>query len=65
MARYRIDCRDYPADGTGCTVALSADSKQELVEAVIQHGTHVHGYADTPEFRQQLIEGCKEGESSG
>lgn len=60
MARYYIDCRDYPPDGTNCTVALSADSKEELVEAAIQHGVHVHGYADTDELRQELIQGAKE-----
>jgi len=42
-------------------VALSADSKEELIEAVVQHGTHVHGYEDTPEFREKLFQGCKEG----
>jgi predicted small metal-binding protein len=61
MARYYIDCRDYPPDGTNCTVALSANSKAELIEAVVQHGTHVHGYEDTPEFRQELMDHCKEG----
>lgn len=61
MARYYIDCRDYPPDGTNCTVALSADSREELVEACVQHGTAVHGYEDTPEFRQELLDNCKEG----
>jgi predicted small metal-binding protein len=61
MARYYIDCRDYPSDGTNCTVALSANSRDELIEAVVQHGTHVHGYEDTPEFRQELKKNCKEG----
>ena len=62
MKRYYIDCRDYPSD-VKCTVALSADTKEELLEAVVQHGTKVHGYEDTPEFRGQIVKGFKEGSS--
>ena len=54
MKRYFIDCRKHPSD-VKCTVALSADTKEELLEAVVQHGTKVHGYEDTPEFREQVV----------
>jgi predicted small metal-binding protein len=60
MSRYYIDCRDYPGD-VKCSVALSADTKEELLEAVIQHGAKVHGYEDTPEFRDEIMQGFKEG----
>ena len=60
MARYYIDCRDYPSD-INCTVALSADSKEELLQAVVEHGTKVHGYEDTPEFRKEVMDSFKEG----
>jgi predicted small metal-binding protein len=60
MARYYIDCRDYPSD-INCSVALSADSKEELLEAVVQHGTSVHGYDDTQEFRETIVKEFKEG----
>ncbi len=60
MARYYIDCRDYPSD-INCSVALSADSKEELLEAVIQHGTKVHGYEDSADFREQITTQFKEG----
>lgn len=60
MARYYIDCRDYPSD-KNCSVALSADSKEELLQAVIQHGTKVHGYEDTADFREQMMGVFKEG----
>ncbi len=60
MNRYFIDCRDYPSDAK-CTVALSSDTKEELLEAVVQHGTKVHGYKDTPEFREQIVKEFKEG----
>jgi predicted small metal-binding protein len=60
MARYYIDCRDYPSD-INCSVALSADSKEELLEAVIQHGTRVHDYEDSADFREQIQKEFKEG----
>lgn len=60
MPRYSIDCRDHPSD-TKCSVALSADSKEELLAAVVQHGTTVHNYEDTPEFRKNIVQAFKEG----
>jgi predicted small metal-binding protein len=60
MARYYIDCRDYPGD-VKCSVALSADTKEELLEAVVQHGGKVHGYEDTSEFRKNIVKEFKEG----
>lgn len=60
MGRKYIDCRDYPGDHK-CTVALSADTEDELLEAVVQHGTKVHGYEDTPEWREQVRQGMKDG----
>jgi predicted small metal-binding protein len=59
MKRYFIDCRKHTSD-VKCTVALSADTKEELLEAVVQHGTKVHGYEDTPEFREQVVKGFTE-----
>jgi predicted small metal-binding protein len=60
MARKYIDCRDHPGD-VKCTVALSADTEEELMEAVVQHGKTVHGYEDTPEFRDIVRKGMKAG----
>ncbi len=60
MKRYFIDCRDYPSD-VNCSVALSANTKGELLEAVVQHGTTVHHYEDTPEFREKIVLEFKEG----
>jgi len=53
MIRKYIDCREYPSD-IGCTVAISADTDEELLEAAVQHAVSVHGHEDTPELRQQL-----------
>jgi predicted small metal-binding protein len=53
MARQYIDCRDYPSE-MNCTVLMSADSADELLEAAVQHAVAVHGHADTPELRATL-----------
>lgn len=60
MARKYIDCREYPSE-SHCTVAISADSEEELLEAAVQHGAAVHQHEDTPEFRQQLRGLIREG----
>jgi len=48
-----IDCRDYPSE-MNCTVAISADSKTELIDAAVQHAVAVHRHQDTPELRAQI-----------
>ncbi len=53
MPRLYIDCREFPSD-INCSVAISADSEEELLNAAVQHAVAVHGHDDTPEFRQQL-----------
>jgi len=60
MGRKYIDCREYPSE-MNCTLAISADSEEELLEAAVQHGVAVHKHEDSPEFRQQLRELFKEG----
>jgi predicted small metal-binding protein len=60
MARKYIDCREHAGD-TKCSVAISADTDDELLEAVIQHVKVVHGFEDTPEVRKELKNGFKEG----
>jgi predicted small metal-binding protein len=42
-------------------VAISADSREELLEAAVQHATSVHEHVDTPELREELLKGIKEG----
>lgn len=64
MPRRYIDCREYPSDSK-CTLALSADSEDELLEAAVQHAVAVHGHEDTPAFRQQLRQLLKPGSPAG
>ena len=58
MARMFVDCRDYPSE-TNCTVAIPADTKNELVEAAVQHAVAVHGHHDSPQLRDQLAKMIK------
>jgi predicted small metal-binding protein len=60
MTRKYIDCREFPSE-SNCSIALSADSDKELLEAAVQHAVTVHKHDDTPEFRQQLQSLFKEG----
>jgi predicted small metal-binding protein len=53
MTRKYIDCREYPSE-MNCSVALSADSDKELLEAAVQHAVSVHRHEDSPELRSQL-----------
>ena len=53
MSRKYIDCREFPSE-TNCTVALSADNEDELLNAAVQHAVSVHKHDDSPELRQQL-----------
>jgi predicted small metal-binding protein len=64
MGRKYIDCRDYPSESK-CTVAISADSESELLEAAVQHAVKVHGHEDTNAFRMQLRQAIKDGAPAG
>lgn len=60
MTRKYIDCREFPSE-SHCTVALSADSDQELLEAAVQHAVTVHHHEDSPQLRQQISQLFREG----
>ncbi|MCA8066151.1 DUF1059 domain-containing protein [Burkholderia sp. AU31624] len=53
MSRRYIDCREFPS-ATNCSVAISADSDNELLEAAVQHAVQVHQHTDSAELRTQL-----------
>ncbi|MBV9719430.1 MAG: DUF1059 domain-containing protein [Candidatus Eremiobacteraeota bacterium] len=59
MARKSIDCREYPSE-SNCTVSISADGDDELVEAAAQHASSVHKHTDSPELRNWLRSAMKE-----
>jgi predicted small metal-binding protein len=58
MARVFVDCRDYPSE-MNCTVAIFADTREELVDAAVQHAVAVHGHHDSPQLREELAKMIK------
>ena len=63
MNRKYIDCREFPSE-INCTVAISADTDKELIEAAVQHAVAVHSHQDTAELREQIRQSMKEDSSS-
>jgi predicted small metal-binding protein len=53
-----VDCRDYPSE-MNCTIAISADTQKELLEAAVQHAVAVHGHQDSSELRHELAKMIK------
>jgi predicted small metal-binding protein len=60
MARKVIDCRQFPSE-KNCTVAIAADTTDELLEVATRHAVDTHGHADSPELREQIRQSIKEG----
>lgn len=60
MTRKYIDCREFPSD-MHCSIAISADSDDELLDAAVQHAVAVHRHDDTPELRGLLKQHFREG----
>jgi hypothetical protein len=44
-----------------CTIALSADTKEELLQTFAEQRIKVHGFDNTPEFREIILKEFKEG----
>ena len=57
--RKFIDCREYPSE-MNCTLALTADSEKELLEAAVQHAVAVHGHKE-PEMLIAFLAAVKSG----
>lgn len=60
MTRKFIDCREFPSD-MHCSVAISADSEDELLKVAVEHAVSAHGHQDTAELRTQLRQLFKDG----
>ena len=60
MSRKYIDCREFPSESK-CTVAISADTEKELLDAATQHAVAVHGHKDSPQMRAALKNLFKDG----
>ena len=64
MARKFVDCREIPSE-MNCTIAISADSEDEVLEAAVQHAVAVHGHDDDAELRAAIRSGIREGTPAG
>lgn len=60
MTRRYIDCREVPSDKQ-CSIAIAADTEDELLEAAVQHAVTVHRHQDSPELRGLLRQHFREG----
>jgi predicted small metal-binding protein len=58
--RKFVDCREIPSE-MNCTVAISADTEEEVLEAAVQHAMAVHGHEDNAELRDMVRSGIREG----
>ena len=59
MSRKLIDCRDFPSESK-CTIAIAADTEDEILDVAVAHAEKKHGHADTAELRNELRQGIKE-----
>jgi predicted small metal-binding protein len=50
--RKSIDCRDYPSE-KNCSLKISG-TKQEVLDAAVQHAVSAHGHKDSAELRNQI-----------
>jgi predicted small metal-binding protein len=53
MIRKYIDCRTVPSE-KHCTVEISADTEQEVLDVAVLHAVRDHQHEDTPEFREAI-----------
>jgi predicted small metal-binding protein len=53
MGRQAMDCRLIPSE-VPCTLLISADDEDELLDASVVHAVSVHQHEDTPELREML-----------
>ena len=60
MGRKFIDCREFPSE-MNCTLALSADNEDELLEAAVQHAITVHGHEDTSDLHAMIQTTMRDG----
>ena len=50
--RKSIDCRDYPSE-KNCSLKISG-TKDEVLDAAVQHAVSARGHDNTPELREQI-----------
>ena len=60
--RRVIDCRDHRE--SNCSLAMSGDNANEVIELAVLHATTYHGYQDNEELRKILRAMMKDEEEA-
>ncbi len=60
MSFYYLVCRNR-SNGSKCSMTFSAESKEEVLKAAVQHASSMHGQKDTRAFRDELRAEMKKG----
>lgn len=60
MAGYHLVCRKR-SNGSKCSTVLSADSKDELLQAALDHSSSAHGMSETMALKQELKASMRKG----
>ena len=60
MAGFHYVCKKR-SNGSKCTTTLSADSKEELLEAALEHSSSAHGLKTTMGLKQEVKAGMRKG----
>ena len=54
MARVMADCRRFPSE-SDCSLVIIGE-EDEVIRAASEHAASVHGHADSPEMREQIVQ---------
>lgn len=60
MTRKYVDCREMPSESL-CTIAISGDDEEELLDAALQHAIRAHGHRDCEQTRTLLRQMMHQG----
>jgi predicted small metal-binding protein len=64
MSGYYLVCKER-TNGSKCSMTISADSKEELLKAALQHASSIHGIKETRGFDDELMARMKKGRPAG
>jgi len=60
MSQFYIVCRKR-TNGSKCSMAISADTKEDLLTAAIEHAVSIHSLQDTRGLRDEYRVWVKKG----
>jgi len=60
MSQFYLVCKKR-TNGSKCSTTLSADTKENLLTAALQHASSVHGLQETRGLKDEYRSGMKKG----